>query len=369
MARAVSFVCVAGMRPVIVGGGPAGSAAAIVLAQAGAAPLVLERSTGPHDKVCGDFLSGEAGTMLERLGISLDRLGAMPVRWVRLVWGKRSVTSRLPFPAWSLSRRALDEALLQRAAACGTEVVRGETIRSVRPGGTVERAGGGVITSAATFLATGKHDVRGSTRPRDRRMVGFKTYVRLAPAQFEALAGGVEIVLLPGGYAGLQNVEDGRTVLCWLARGGDARVCLAHPHVTSRLKGASMTPDRLLSVAGMPYGFLAPPADFFRVGDQAAVIPSFAGAGVAIALISGAAAAQAYLGGEEPPVFQHSCQRLMRGPVWRAALLHQALSTGGLKGAAFAACALWPGVMAVAARATRVSHSAERNSATLAASA
>ncbi len=345
------------MRPVIVGGGPAGSAAAIVLAQAGAAPLVLERSTGPHDKVCGDFLSGEAGAMLDRLGVGPDRLGAVPVKWVRLVRGGQSVTAPLPFPAWSVSRRVLDEALLQRAAACGAEVVRGETIRAVQSDGTIERAVGGVIRGTV-FLATGKHDLRGSARPRDRRMVGFKTYVRLAQAQFDALAGGVEIVLLPGGYAGLQNVEDGRTVLCWLARGGDARACLAHPHVAARLEGASAMPDRLLSVAGMPYGFLAPPADFFRLGDQAAVIPSFAGAGVAIALISGAAAAEGYLRGDDPAVFQRSCGQRMRGPVKRATLLHRALSSGGFKGATFEVCALWPGAMTLAARATRVGEAA-----------
>ena len=209
--------------------------------------------------------------MLDRLGVGPDRLGAVPVKWVRLVRGGQSVTAPLPFPARSVSRRVLDEALLQRAAACGAEVVRGETIRAVQSDGTIERAVGGVIRGTV-FLATGKHDLRGSARPRDRRMVGFKTYVRLAQAQFDALAGGVEIVLLPGGYAGLQNVEDGRTVLCWLARGGDARACLAHPHVAARLEGASAMPDRLLSVAGMPYGFLAPPADFFRLGDQAAVM-------------------------------------------------------------------------------------------------
>lgn len=341
------------MRPVIVGGGPAGSAAAIVLAQAGAAPLVLERSTGPHDKVCGDFLSSEAGAMLDRLGVGPERLGAVPVKWVRLVRGGRSVSAKLPFPAWSVSRRVLDEALLRHAAACGAEVVRGETIRAVHSDSSIERAGGRVIRGTV-FLATGKHDLRGSARPRDRRMVGFKTYVRLAPAQFEELAGGVEIVLLPGGYAGLQNVEDGRTVLCWLARGGDARTCLAHPHVASRLEGTAAMPDRLLSVAGMPYRFLAPPAGFFRLGDQAAVIPSFAGAGVAIALISGAAAAEGYLRGETPMAFQLGCGQRMGGPVRRATLLHRVLSSRGFGGAAFAACALWPGAMTVAARATRV---------------
>ena len=342
------------MRPVIVGGGPAGAAAAIMLGRAGAEPLVLERSHGPHDTVCGDFLSGEAGAALDRLGVDLAGLGAVPVRWVRLVHGERSATAPLPFPAWGLSRRMLDEALLRRAAACGAEVVRGETVRAVTDDGAVVRAGGGRIAASSVFVATGKHDLRGCARPRVRRMVGFKMYVQLAPEQAEALGGGVEIVLLAGGYAGLQQVEDGRAVLCWLTRGGDAAACLRHPWIARRLRGAVVLTERPFSVAGMPYGFVAEPGRWFRLGDQGAVIPSFAGAGVAIALLSGVGAAGCLLHGDDPAVFQRLCARWARGPVRRAVMLHRLLSSSGWGGSAVGACRAWPGVMAVAARLTRV---------------
>ncbi len=342
------------MRPVIVGGGPAGAAAAISLAQGGAAPLVLERTRGPHDTVCGDFLSGEAGALLHRLGLDLAGLGAVPVRWVRLVRGARSATARLPFPAWSLSRRALDEALLRQAEQFGAEVVRGETVRAVTEDGAVVRSGGGRIAASAVFVATGKHDLRGCARPRVKRAVGFKIYLRLAPEQHEALAGGVEIVLLPGGYAGLQAVEDGRAVLCWLTRDGNAQACLRHPHLALRLRGAVTLTEKPLSVAGMPYGFVARPAPWFRLGDQGAVIPSFAGAGVAIALMSGAGAAECFLRGDDPAVFQRACARWARGPVGRAVMLHRLLSSPVLGRATVAMCRVWPEVMAAAARLTRV---------------
>ncbi|HZF94101.1 MAG TPA: FAD-dependent monooxygenase, partial [Allosphingosinicella sp.] len=47
-------------RALIVGGGPAGAAAAIALARAGAAPELIERSAGPRDVVCGGFLGWDA---------------------------------------------------------------------------------------------------------------------------------------------------------------------------------------------------------------------------------------------------------------------------------------------------------------------
>ena len=56
----------------IIGGGPAGAAAAIVLATAGRNVTLLERNVGPADKVCGDFLSTEAVTMVETLGVDLS---------------------------------------------------------------------------------------------------------------------------------------------------------------------------------------------------------------------------------------------------------------------------------------------------------
>ena len=53
----------------IVGGGPAGSAAAIMLARAGVTPLLLERTRAAHDTVCGGFMGGDALAGLARIGI------------------------------------------------------------------------------------------------------------------------------------------------------------------------------------------------------------------------------------------------------------------------------------------------------------
>ena len=52
----------------VVGAGPAGSAAAILLARAGRKVLLVEKDTFPRHKVCGEFLSSDALPLLERLG-------------------------------------------------------------------------------------------------------------------------------------------------------------------------------------------------------------------------------------------------------------------------------------------------------------
>jgi flavin-dependent dehydrogenase len=117
--------------PLIIGGGLAGAAAGIDLARSGQAPLLLERDTGPHDKICGEFLSGEAVAALAGLGVDARRLGAVPITRVEINAGHRQAAAALPFPALSLSRRVLDEAMLERAAAAGGRSARAELRRGL----------------------------------------------------------------------------------------------------------------------------------------------------------------------------------------------------------------------------------------------
>ncbi|MBN8906055.1 MAG: FAD-dependent monooxygenase, partial [Rhodospirillales bacterium] len=125
--------------PLIVGGGPAGSAAAIRLAMAGLQPTLLERSREPEDKVCGDFLSGGSLAALRSLGLDPAMLGGHPIRRVRLLQGERTAEAALPFAALGVSRRHLDAVLLEAAAQRGTLVRRGERLRGLSADGRVAR--------------------------------------------------------------------------------------------------------------------------------------------------------------------------------------------------------------------------------------
>ena len=356
----------------VIGGGPAGSSAALLLARAGRRVTLVEREAGPHDKVCGEFISHEAAAYLTALGLDLRGLGAVAIRDVRLA-GQGGVShAALPFRALSLSRRRLDEALLGLAQAAGVTLARGRRVKALDCCGEAWRAaldGGETLEARAAFLATGKHDLKGRKRQAGLQndLVAFKMHYRLTPAQAAGLAGAVELGLFPGGYAGLEPIEDGLANLCLLARQsalGDgpawpavlAALRSGCPLLDRRLEGAQPLWPKPLAIAAIPYGHVQQAsAGVWRLGDQAAVIPSFAGDGVAIALHSAHAAAQAYLAGVGPDAFQARLARDLRLQVTGATLLSHGLVRPWAQGLIAAATRAQPWLLTATARRTRIS--------------
>ncbi len=327
----------------MLGGGLAGPAAAIRLARAGRRVTLVERDGEAKDKVCGEFLSVEALHLLRGLGIDVSALGATPIRSVRLCGPRRTTETRLPFPAMSLRRRCLDAALLDAAAAAGAQVVRGVAVEALSQEGALWRAGladGRELTAPDAILATGKHDLRGLPRPEGAQndLIALKMYLRLRPAEAAALEGNVELLLYPGGYAGLQPVGEAANLCCLIQRahltryggwqGLLAKIATSSAHAQARLEGAEPLLSKPLAAAAIPYGFVrrhAPGERLWAVGDQAAVIPSFTGDGMSIALYTGLRAAHGLLQGQSSEAFQTTLHRGLRGQVGRATAISQAL--------------------------------------------
>lgn len=358
----------------VIGGGLAGAALAARLAEAGRSILLLEREAGPHDKVCGEFLSYEAALYLHDLEVDLPAMGAAPIRSVRLAAGRTVATASLPFPASSLSRRVLDEALLRRAEAAGASVRRGAGVSAlVRDGGAwlARMDGGETVRAGEVFLATGKHDLRGWKRPPGPQpdLVGFKLHWSLAPEQAADLESFVELILFPGGYAGLEPVEGGRANLCVLVRraklaalgrnwdGLLAAMRSACPLLDRRLTGAQPCTARPLAISGLPYGYVRTGGDGpWRLGDQAVVIPSFAGDGMSIALHSARLAAERYLAGGTADDYQRTLAHDVAGQVRRATLLSQVSVQPWGQAVLAGAVRFLPGLMREVARSTRIPH-------------
>lgn len=328
------------VEAMVIGGGPAGAAAACHLARQGRTIAVLEQSVAPQHKVCGEFLSQEAAGYLQELEIEPESLGAMPVHGVRLSAGKRIIATDLPFPAWSITRQRLDEELLMKAARCGAQVLRGHRVESLdylRGVWSATLSERPPIQARDAFLATGKHDLRGHKRPQRVQddFVAFKMYWRVSPLQQNLLHGWVELFLFPGGYAGLQLTEDFDANLCLLIRRKVLHRCnndwsallgwimqYSEP-LAERLDGATPLLARPLAISSIPFGLLRSRSDagLWLLGDQAAVIPSFSGDGISIALHSAKAASVLYGNSGTPGSLAQLLHRQLRRPFFWAGLI------------------------------------------------
>ena len=354
----------------ILGGGLAGSATAVLLARTGQSVHLIERETGPHHKICGEFLSIEAHQHLSELGIDPLALGAVPIERIHLIFGNAFIEAPLPFKALGLSRYTLDETLIGQATAAGAKVERG--VRVLEIGQDQVRTSAGARSGRHVILATGKLPVRQEQHPRrkedDNPYVGFKMHYRLGSAARRRLDGVIQLILFDGGYAGLQLIEGGHANLCLIIRrrrlqqlgrkwADVAKMLTSLKHCRTILADAEPLFPRPLTIANLVY---SGPRRFehgdpiFRLGDQAAMTAPLSGDGMALALRSAAVAAQCIgegLGADEYRLKYHTATK---GQLFRAMALQDVLDRPVLRALGISAARAWPGLLTRAAEATRL---------------
>ena len=296
----------------IIGAGPAGSAAALWLSRAGRSVALLDRSTFPRRKACGEGILPAGVTVLRELG-AYDE-AAYHGRLFRGVsyTSRGGQEARATFPTGTglaVPREELDHLLLRRATlARGVRVLENSAMRSV------ERASGGVRVRleneslfARRLIAADGHaspslkslGVPRGGPPRERyglaaRLTGIEGVGDFVEV---FLLGGGELYLtpLPGeGRASVALLLEHRT-LADAARGREAafwRLARSHPALRSRLRDAVLDAPvvGLGPLAGSPIRCEEGP--WLAAGDAAGAVDPLVGDGIGLALRSGRLAAQ-----------------------------------------------------------------------------
>ncbi len=367
----------------IIGAGLAGSSLAATLASRGWDVLLVERDHFPRHKVCGEFLSPEVQRSLQALGLYADvaALTPAPVQQARLVTQTgRAVGLPLPGCAWGLSRYALDSALARAAGQRGTTLWTGAMVKDYQctdDGYVVQvRKDEEMINvqTRALIAACGRHSQAAlppKARPlaRQQQFVGVKCHYAgvTMPAQ-------VELFLFPGGYAGINPVEQGQVNVCLLAsypafaQAGKrvdkmvvAAAC-ANPALGQRLAEGQALPETATSVAPVDTYRPAVPWDGIAcVGDAAVMIPPFCGDGMAMALRSAelcAPLAHAFLQGTLSlngwaAAYQKNWHTEFDQRLRIARLLQRAMNVPWLSDVGVGASRLIPGLGAYLVQATR----------------
>ena len=355
----------------VIGGGLAGAMVAIRLRNAGREVAVVEKESAAHHKVCGEFLSPEATGYLNQIGINPLELGAARIRFVRLSSKQKVVEAALPFTALSLSRFVLDPAILAIAEERGCDVRRGVLVERLTRQDNLWFAHVrecGTICARSVFLANGKFDLHGWERKRSAQndLVGFKMHWRLEPTQTESMKEYIDLFLFNKGYGGLSLVEGAIANLCLVVRreelrrtGGWAGLLASmldeNQYLKQRMQGAKALWERPLAVSSIPYGHLAgKPFGVWCVGDQAAVIPSFTGDGMSIALHSAALAAKMHLAGAGADEFNRSLHAQLKRGMMLSTCFSRGMVTSAGRTVALFGLSCFPNAMRWIASLTRI---------------
>ena len=361
----------------VVGGGPAGAATAYGLAARNREVVLIERSLGPHHKVCGEFISPETQAHLAHLGVDLNSLGAVQIDKVCVLTARRAVAVALPFAGLSLSRLCLDAAILERAEYGGAELWRGVRVLSASHEETawiLRCSGGKLLRCRNLVVATGKSALRGISDQRSNSMVGLKIHLEPSSAARFDLVGQVQLFLLDQGYAGLELVEAGTVNLCLLlpastvariGRGwGSLRNFLAsgNPQLAQRLETLSAVWEKPLAVVcprgGHIHRALSPKENcFYPVGDRLGHIPPFTGDGLAIALSSAALAVKTLRRDVSAATYLYRASQLIAPALRTASFISRIAATGTGQAILIWAAVQFPDIVSFVARHTRMPRS------------
>lgn len=295
---------------VVIGGGPAGSAAALYGARAGYSVCLFEKQAFPRETLCGEFLSHEVMTILRDLGLEQQFLSRAPSSITRLTLcperGPR-LSHLLGFTAYGMKRSIFDAMLLEAAASYGVFVMQPAEVQSVvhrEEGFTIlSKSAGGSLTVRGRWVV----GAYGKSSPLDRAlkrtfagartgMNGVKFHV---PAATLVGMQPDEILISTGRdmYCGINQVGGGSASLCFL----EHRLGLAPPPRARVRELAESNPefahivssDALAAVERAPiYGTGSiyfgrrhvVENGMLMVGDAARVIAPLAGDGIGMAL-------------------------------------------------------------------------------------
>ena len=198
---------------IIIGGGPAGTSAAISAVRQGASVLLLERGRFPRHKVCGEFVSAESLSLLKDL---LDHQhsallhNAVRIPCARLFLDGRSLHATVDPPAASIARFDLDAALWHSAKSAGVDARQQVAVQNLSGSGPFR-----VVTASEEFEARALVNASGrwsnlnlasvEDGTRAEKWLGVKAhFAESAPSL------SVDLYFFEGGYCGVQPVGSGR---------------------------------------------------------------------------------------------------------------------------------------------------------------
>ena len=298
---------------IIIGGGLGGLTAAILLAQNGRSVLLVEKKSYPFHRVCGEYISNEVRGFLQREELFPFELRPAEISNFRLTSaGTRDMALPLDLGGFGISRYAFDDYLYRKALAVGVDFKLQEQVLTThfiqeKNFFQLELKSGEKLYAHHVIGAFGKRSTMDRTL--DRKFIqkrspyiGVKYHIK---GDFEPST--IAIHAYPGGYCGLNPIEDGLFNLCYLGSRQQLRDCgsiekmeerflYKNRHLKMLLTDGEFVRKKPEVINEINFEPKLPVENhLLMVGDAAGLIAPIFGNGMAIAIHSGKLAAEALL--------------------------------------------------------------------------
>ena len=326
----------------IVGGGPAGSACGILLAQAGLHVTICEKASFPRDKICGECINPRNWTYFELLGIAdqlrflnLNRINSFRVANSSGSFVGGQISAKPATPFFSIARSLFDTILLDQARAVGAEVYEGTPVREL-----FWQNGWHVIVGTAGSLrmlradiligADGRNSIvarkishfykrlvigRSRTSTQNNR-VGVQWHTNCQPM----IGSSVEMFLFRSGYCGVVNLDGGQANVALVTTPEVAQLVktdfptfldktvFSNQSARERLQFLNPISQVLTAAPITPTSHRTSHPCAYLIGDARRTLEPFTGEGIYFALQDGVAAAMR--------IMQKAGQETSRVPFW-----------------------------------------------------